>query len=225
MVPSIPSGDDGPPFTRYYTRPEDRAPGCKAYRNGNLTCLVLDLDNTLIETRNGNAERLAIQKSLRERGELDRYYEFALDGRVYWGVKRPYYRFFLEWAFATFDVVGVWTAAEADYAAEIVKAVFPQTPHFVWSRDECVNLGGTYYKPLEKLFIRFPHLDRDNTVIIDDRKDISVYNVVLLIEIPSFDYKNPLTYDRALIVILQFIRDTLRSGKTLREADKSGLVW
>lgn len=192
---------------------------------GNLKCLVLDLDETLINTRSGKAERLVVQKALRERGESDRYYEFRLGAQLFWGVKRAYYSYFLAWAFSTFDIVGVWTAAEYDYATAVIDATFPEQPHFIWTRNDCVSSGGLYYKPLSKLFMRFPQLDRDNTIIIDDRSDIAKYNPSMLVEVPAYNYKNPLTYDRTLVVLLKQLRDWLNGDTTLRGTDKTEITW
>jgi hypothetical protein len=198
-----------------------------AKRNGTLTCVILDLDETLINTRRGKAEMNSIQTALKDRGEIDRYYEFTLEGVRYRGVKRSYYRYCIDWLFANIDVIGVWTAAEADYAREVVKVLFPKTnqPHFVWSRDECVESKGLYYKPLASLYAAFPDLDRDNTIIVDDRRDIAVYNPDSLLEIPAYNYKNPLTYDRALVVVVEFFRDALNSGISFRSIDKTRVIW
>ncbi len=200
--------------------------GCATRKTkGNLKCIVLDLDETLINTRSGKAERLVVQKALRERGETDRYYEFKLGNQIYWGVKRAYYAYFLAWAFSTFDIVGVWTAAEFDYATAVIDATFPEQPHFIWSRDDCVKSSGLFYKPLSKLFSRFPQLDIDNTIIVDDRSDIAQYNPSMLVEVPAFNYKNPLTYDRTLIVLLTKIRDWLNGDETLRATNKTDIEW
>lgn len=191
-------------------------------RRGTLTCIVLDLDETLVNTRKSASERIAVIKALKQRGESDRYYEFKLDGALYWGVKRPYVPFFTSWCFDAFDVVGVWTAAERSYADAVVASVFQeQRPHFVWAREQCGTNRGMYYKPMSSLFTAFPDLDAENSIILDDRVDVAKYNLPLLLEIPSFDYRNPLTYDRVLVVALAFLRDALASGVPLRNVDKS----
>jgi TFIIF-interacting CTD phosphatase-like protein len=192
---------------------------------GTLTCIVLDLDETLVNTRLGKGERQKIHRELQRRGEGDRYYEFKLGGVLYWGVKRPYYRFFLDYCFASYDVVVVWTAAERDYATQIVNQTFPMAPHVFWCREQCTFSGGLFYKPIAKLFKAFPDLSRPDTVHLDDRRDVAKYNPEYLLEISSYNYKDPLTFDRALVIAMTFLRDAALSGVPIRDVDKDGIAW
>jgi TFIIF-interacting CTD phosphatase-like protein len=196
-------------------------------RAGTLSCLVLDLDETLVSTRQSESDRLKTKERLEERGEGHRYYEFTIEGQRFWGVKRAYYEYFLDWAFATFDVVGVWTAAESGYADKVVRVLFGEhVPAFLWSREDCTKSRGLYYKQIAKLFDAFPALDPLNTVHVDDRRDVATYNYKVLLEVPSYDYPDPLTYDRTLVVVVAFLRDALQEKKTsLVDLDKTNVGW
>src|ERR1019366_4059546 len=180
----------------------------------------LDLDETLGHTwATAGAAKKATQKTLSSIGEMDKMYEFKLEGKTFWGLKRPYLSFFIPECFSIFDIVGVWTAGDEDYAKEMVSILFGDTqPHFVWARSQCTSSKGIYYKPLDKLFAAFPDLDRDNTLILDDREDVAKYNPELIAVIPSFKPKSGtvLIYDRALVSSVAFLRNALASGKALR---------
>lgn len=191
--------------------------------SGILTCLVLDLDETLVHTSDaGIAEMKRTKDILQDNRQFDRYYEFKLEGRTFWGIKRPYYTSFLRWSRSQFDIIAIWTAGEADYAAEIVNVLFKEDrPDIVWSRNNCVYANGIYYKPMDTFFNAFPEIDRDNTVIIDDRADIAEFNEDILIEIPKYKPVKPLLFDNALISTLAYLRDSFSSGQKLRFIDKS----
>jgi TFIIF-interacting CTD phosphatase-like protein len=189
---------------------------------GILTCVVLDLDETLVHSSSkGVTEMKKVKDTMKEAGQMDRYYEFKLGKETYWGLKRPYYKSFLRWCRSQFDIVAVWTAGDTDYADEIVSKVFERRPPIVWSRPNCVRANGIYYKPMDKFFRAFPDIDRDNTVIIDDRADIAEYNEDILIEIPRFKPAKPLLFDNTLISTLAYLRNALASGEKLRFLDKS----
>lgn len=194
-------------------------------KEGTLSCIVLDLDETLVNTRDGEGQRALVKRGLEARGEADRYYQFKLAGATYWGVKRPYYRLFLDFCFAEYDVVAVWTAAERDYATEIVNRTFSTQPHIFWCREQCAFSGGVYYKPIDRLFTAFPDLSRPDTVHLDDRADVAKYNPQYLLEISSYNYKDALTYDRALVSAIAFLRAVNASGVPVRDVDKRNVAW
>lgn len=200
------------------------------YKLGTLTCLVLDLDETLIHTWKRDDPRL--QKKAKTEAS-DRYYEFKLDDDyLYWGVLRPDVADFLKYAFRKFDIVGIWTAATADYANEIKNRLEQESEfnfHFVWSREMCTLVKGEYIKPLARLFSSFPDIDPDNTVMLDDKRTIAVYNPRNLLQIQPYDPKDPLNNDVAMTAGIAIFRNMFnvkrKEGISLRNQDKSKPNW
>lgn len=200
------------------------------YKKGTLTCLVLDLDETLIHTWKRDDPRL--QKKAKTQAP-DRYYEFKLDDNyLYWGVTRPDVADFLKYDFRHFDIVGIWTAATSDYAEEIKKRLEELSGykfHFVWSRDMCTLVKGEYIKPLARLFSEFPDIDPDNTLMLDDKRTIAVYNPKNLLQIQPYDPKDPLNNDVAMTAGIAIFRNMFKikkeDGISLRAQDKSKPRW
>jgi TFIIF-interacting CTD phosphatase-like protein len=193
---------------------------------GILSCIVLDLDETLVHTHEGSSvEMKKVQDALKKEGQSERFYSFKLDGELMWGVKRPYYQTFLAWCRSQFDIVAVWTAGDTDYAEAIVSVLFEDDdkPDIIWARPECVRAHGTHYKPMDKFFSSFPEIDRDNTVIIDDRADVAEYNPDILVEIPKYNPNKPTLFDNALISTVAYLRDSLKSGSKLRFIPKEAI--
>lgn len=104
--------------------------------------LILDLDETLIHARFD---------------PLDRRHDFK--ATLYYAYKRPHLDRFLVYALEHFDVA-VWTSAGERYAADVIKAIFPDPTvlQFAWSAARCSQRYDaetqTYYhgtKPLTKV--------------------------------------------------------------------------
>lgn len=197
-------------------------------KKGILTLCLFDLDETLVHTAKEDDPKL--QKRAKKYA-ADRYYEFVLDGELYWGTVRPNAKRMIMTAFREFDVVGVWTAGTDDYAKEIVKVTFPSDspPHFLWSRQQCQFVRGEYIKPLERVYSEFPDIDRDNSVIFDDKRVIAKYNPNNLAQIPAYSPKDPTSEDNAMTAGVAIIRNMMRTkerkGISLKDQNKTNLVW
>lgn len=200
------------------------------YKVGTLTCLVLDLDETLIHTWKRDDPKLMKKAETRA---ADRYYGFKLnDGYYYWGLLRPGVGEFLKTNFKRFDIVGIWTAATDDYADKIKERLEEECGykfHFVWSREDCSLVKGEYIKPLARLFSKFPDIDPDNTIMLDDKRTIAVYNPKNLLQIHPYDPKDPLSNDVAMIAGMEIFTNMFLIKKTrgisLRDQDKSKPRW
>lgn len=84
--------------------------------------LILDIDHTLI------CSQLKSPNPSPHDFEIERYYVN----------KRPYLDTFLDWCFKTFDV-GIWTAANEEYATGILLNILREQhkPIFVYTEKEC----------------------------------------------------------------------------------------
>lgn len=197
-------------------------------KRGILTLILFDLDETLVHTAKEDDPKL--QRKAKREAE-DRYYEFMLDEELYWGVVRPHVERMIKTAFREADVVGVWTAGTNDYAKEIVKRVFPESfhPHFLWSREQCLFVRGEYIKPLERVYSEFPDIDRENSILFDDKKVVAKYNPDNLAQIPAYSPKDPTSKDNAMTAGAAIIRNMMRTkerrGISLKEQNKSNLRW
>lgn len=187
--------------------------------------LVLDLDETLVHSEVvGAAERQRMGRAADyDIGDMQGFY-------------RPGLKRFLAWAFDTFASVGVWTAGSADYADSIVDVVFTQQglprPEFVLSADDCVarleniawhRYAKTQYKPLAKLWKRYPALNERNTLVLDDRTDTACENTPNLLLVPAFALYAPhATRDDYLYKLERWIeRSGLATRSDVRTLDKS----
>lgn len=137
--------------------------------------VILDLDNTIL-----SAEALQDfpfhQKGMREKAlkfrlhDMDSYYLIF---------ERPGTQDFLDWLFENYNVA-VWTAATKDYALFIVDKIILKKSNrqlqFVMFARHCDISYKKYNtdKKLDLIFdsFRIEGFNRDNTIIIDDRKDV-----------------------------------------------------
>ena len=90
------------------------------------TLLVLDLDGTLVHSE---FQRRTYQQ-----------HDFSLFNEEIFVFKRPYLDYFVSTILEWFDVA-VWTASGCEYAAEIVRHVFPDPSKisFLFSSERCTN--------------------------------------------------------------------------------------
>jgi TFIIF-interacting CTD phosphatase-like protein len=90
------------------------------------TLLVLDLDGTLVHSE---FQRRTYQQ-----------HDFSLFNEEIFVYKRPYLDYFVSTILEWFDVA-VWTASGCEYAAEIVRHVFPDPSKisFLFSSERCTN--------------------------------------------------------------------------------------
>lgn len=96
------------------------------------------------------------------------------DGSIFaLGVKRPYLNIFLKFCSRFFNIY-VWSAGDPLYVKKIVQWVFPEDcrPIGILTRIDCgVASDTSYYKPLSKMYSRYPTMNPSNTIILDDRKE------------------------------------------------------
>ena len=154
----------------------------KKYSNKMCTSpytIVLDLDETLI-----HCPRNSLTKQNRLAFEKNGIMVFELGNGVP-VLLRPGFHEFLQAITANFDYIFVFTAATKLYAKEVVDSIFKGTVvEAVWSREHCYieKAPNTDEILAVKKLLRGKihkgfHLDQDNTLIVDDRDDVSEGNV------------------------------------------------
>lgn len=156
--------------------------------SGSNTVLVLDLDETLVHTFTAAPQNSQLFAAA--------HYQLG-DNAI--GFKRPGLKQFLDFAQNAFTHVGVWTAAEPNYANFIVNAVLVPlgfNPKFLLTGQNCEWIHDSArqvfvrIKPLKKLWT-LPELSwlgatPSNTLIIDDRAETALANPTNLIQIAEF---------------------------------------
>jgi TFIIF-interacting CTD phosphatase-like protein len=176
--------------------------------------IVLDLDNTLISS---------LTKEEYEKRKTNKNVKFIpiCDG-MYYTIARPYLDEFLTFIFKHFQV-SVWTAATKDYAIEILKNFIikgkkeRKLKSFLYDyhcEDSIENVNPNTPKDLRYLYLsKNKKFNPNNTIIIDDHKDVIKNNKNNVVDSKYFDAnkKNPLQ-DKFL---LNLIRDLKLVHKTL----------
>jgi len=148
------------------------------------SCIVLDIDETLIHTAHTTT-------SPSEKLKKNSHINFKINNIYYYIVIRPYALTFLQKVFQNFDHVCIWTAAEKLYARKIISKIMTPLQEVslleFWSRKNCVtNSQGFYTKPLSKLFEKYSFLNAKNTVLVDNNKTITDLNKSMSIKVPDF---------------------------------------
>jgi hypothetical protein len=156
---------------------------------------VLDLDQTFIATQDDKSYKdyraamasVALRRRLyhletrytKHRGDGDRY--------KFWGVTRPETELMLKFLMY-YGRVGVWTAATAGYAKDVVQFLFKDFPEpkFVNTRKDLPSESKPI-KPLKKLFQEFPEMNYKNTMALDDNIDTFAHNINNGILIPAYE--------------------------------------
>lgn len=190
--------------------------------------IVLDIDHTLANTFDSGGSSL-FTDLLNSPDQLEvrrRVYVLQFEGYWMWGVKRPYLYAFLKYCFEEFDQVIVWTAGTKEYADAIVPWLFDSLPmpHKVYSRDDCVVVGGDYTKPLLKILDSQIRLD--NTLFVDDNAYYMRYNKGNAIIIGEYSPRETLedinVCDQSLLDLRFWLSsDSVRKAKDVRTLDKS----
>jgi carboxy-terminal domain RNA polymerase II polypeptide A small phosphatase len=155
--------------------------------------LILDLDETLIHTTTA---------------PLRKPPDFAFDEFLVY--RRPRLDRFLAFAEEHFTVA-VWTSSSPDYAAEIVRNIFPAPDRlaFVWARDRCTprldweRYGMDWLKPLKKVKrLGFP---LEEMIAVDDSPEKYIRNYGNLVRVAPFvgdsDDDELLRLERYLLVL------------------------
>lgn len=145
--------------------------------------VILDLDETLIHT-------FAMTDKNHDKNKKMSDFHFVLSGNYYWVKCRPGLTVFLEYLFKYFDV-GVWTAADKQYAKAICKKIFTMEQlkklRFIYSRELCESeKNGPFTKPLVKVYRLNPSFNSNNTIMIDNSKVTFKHNEYNAIHIPDY---------------------------------------
>ena len=160
------------------------------------SCVVLDIDETLIHTKHTTTK---LDKDFKKLSDIT----FKINGLYYYVIIRPHALSFLNAVFEKFDHVCIWTAAEKLYAKKIISHLFTpkqeETLLEFWSRKNCVIQDGNYTKPLSKLFKKHTFLNDKNTVLVDNNNLITKLNKNMSINVPDFTGQK---YDKTLLKLI-----------------------
>lgn len=131
---------------------------------------VLDMDSTLLSDDARNTGILG------KPDDITRIHGATIP--VY---KRPYMHEFLDFLFANFTDVAIWTAADSSWLNVNLNGVLrPYKNKFLFTWDRSMldtNVSYPFYsKPLEKIWDKYPEYNKSNTLIIDDTKNITKTN-------------------------------------------------
>jgi len=137
--------------------------------------IILDLDNTIL-----SAEALT-DFPFHKEGMREKALQFAIHDmdNYYIIFERPGVQDFLDWLFKYYNVA-VWTAATKDYALFVVERIILKKPNrqlkFIMFSHHC-DISYDKYKADKRLKLVFDDFkidgfEPDNTLIIDDRKDV-----------------------------------------------------
>ena len=152
--------------------------------------IILDLDNTIL-----SAEALT-DFPFHKDGMREKSLQFAIhDMDSYYIIfERPGCQEFLDWLFSNYDV-SVWTAATKDYALFVVDRILLKKPsrqlQYIMFSHHC-DISYDKYKTDKKLKLIFNDFKLegfhpDNTLIIDDRKDVKSCQPNNAIHIKAFE--------------------------------------
>jgi TFIIF-interacting CTD phosphatase-like protein len=175
---------------------------------------VLDLDETLIHTMDVFSEKNSAMEKKSD-------FNFKLDNHYYYVLTRPGYKMFLEFLFKYFKV-GIWTAADKEYAKHICKRVLTDSQlkkiEFIYSRGFCHidHASGSYTKPLTKIYSKHPSFKPHNTIMVDNTHHVMKYNLQNSIHIPDFNLKSNKDYYLYHIrnIIIQYFKKVKMNDKT-----------
>ena len=162
--------------------------------------VILDLDNTLISTQHVSENTI--------RGLVD--YSVWNEARIY---PRPFLQYFLHLLFSYYNV-SVWTAAQEDYAKEVVYRFIKNKPDrkldFVLSRNHC-DISRQLYGNIKDLRLIFDvykiqGYNIHNTIIIDDNQLVKMAQPLHCHQIKPFVHHLPdATFDSELLYLLDVI--------------------
>lgn len=211
-------------------------------------CIVLDLDSTLICTQDEEDNHLFKEYGIMTNPEhialrtrcyyltLDDYEEPGIGSSYnFWGTLRPYTKEFLEFCFGYFRVVAVWSAGQAPYVEKLVDFLFadlPQ-PHVVFTYNHLEKDKKKTIKLLDKMYnynaFTKKHMNKYNTIILDDNKETFSKNKDNAVHIPGYEPKATLkslksTKDQRLVQFMYWLcKEDVRTSKNVLELDKSNI--
>ena len=149
------------------------------------------------------------------------------------GLYRPYLQEFIDFCFAEFASVNIWTAASEDWYDKVHENVLntvlgEREFGFVWcgrQRLKQRTIAGTEglfpttveFKDMRDLWDHYDHLTPDNTILIDDLIHTISLNTGNSIYVPTFKNRiaGPDTYLKHTMVHLNIVLGGARAGKKL----------
>lgn len=168
--------------------------------------LVLDLDNTIISS-------VLLSKSSTTSSSRLSVFRYTDAIHIYRMYHRPYLQEFLDYIFSEFNVI-VWTAASDEYAKFVIEQIIEprmeyetkhvskprrspsRIPVMVLTHTDCI-LSKSWFqsntmKDLRLLYTRMPEwYSRENTLILDDMKNVKTVNRRNAILVKPFDVEKP----------------------------------
>jgi TFIIF-interacting CTD phosphatase-like protein len=150
--------------------------------------IVLDLDETLVSVTLSNKRAYDFKFKLHDQATNQSLW--------YYVQKRPHLDSFLRYIFKKFKSVSVWTAATHNYATQVIRHIMTpeqiQRLAFVKTRGDLkVFSNGSYSKPLHHVFKKHDFIQKNNTIMIDDRRSVMVENLGNAIIVPPWQGNNP----------------------------------
>jgi TFIIF-interacting CTD phosphatase-like protein len=179
--------------------------------------IVLDLDNTLISAKDNHEEAhmskdtlSLLKRKLQWENMDDEFKVFA----------RPYLQKFLSWLFKNFNVM-VWTAASGSYALYIIDKFILNDRNrdlkfFLYS-NHCKQSYLMYdtQKKLDMLKKYMPSLSLNDTIIIDDNKEVYASQPENCIHIKPFDVAHKSCIDDVELLNVQKRLEKIRINRML----------
>jgi len=146
-------------------------------------------------------------------------------------IARPHLDELLDFCFANFTSVSIWTAASSEWAERVCKEhLNGRNFRFVWTGNRCVNKWrsqGFYsepvpisIKPLTKVWKDFEDMTKHNTIIVDDTIETYERNYGNAIHIPSFRGEENDNYLKLLVVYLTKFPELCQTDGGIRKVDK-----
>ena len=175
--------------------------------------IVLDLDNTIISS--------LIKDEYKKIDDKLKKNFTSICGGLYYTMPRPHLDKFLEYIFPRFHV-SVWTAATKDYAKEIIDKFVLKNKKYklreflydVHCKESMQYINPNTMKDLNYLYVsKKRNFNKNNTVIVDDLKEVLKNNKQNSIDSEYFDSsKKNASSDTFLLNIindLKIVHDTL----------------
>ena len=188
--------------------------------------IVLDIDETCVRSHEDSA-LMHKHRLLTAPEHIDvrqRLYRISLDNvnmprgsghhHQIWGVTRPQLEIFLQFCFAYFKSVNVWSAGQYQYVHKMVEILFTERqPDRVLTYDDCKSFGNGYTKPLALMYEGHPKgIDSKTTLLLDDRWSVFRYdNPDNGVQVPPFAPKSLEEFKRDETSLLEFMRWLMRS--------------
>lgn len=163
--------------------------------------LILDLDNTLIESVDFDQIDFSTLPD-----DLIRFYIAEFNMMIF--VRPKLFKFISRCQDMGYDI-GIWSAGVESYVKAITDMLFSHVNTvFRFCRTQCLKLDidgkQNLTKPLDIIWEKYEKYSANNTVVIDDLKSMYMFNPDNLIEIKPFHYLD--INDRELLKLLPLLK-------------------